>query len=168
MSGASASVCFFSPHLSFTTAIILRPAPLDARFRLCPAHLYNGPEMRPVLAAQLCLSVFSAFLLAPAQHVHEGGEEHDHSTLVHAHFSAHHVQPVRPGEQAISEAEEHEAWSLDTFTIVPPAGLPAFLLSRAPDPLFAMRTGIEVVTRVEERTHDPPLHTLSTPRAPPV
>ncbi len=130
--------------------------------------LYNGPEMRLLLAAQLCVSVFSAFLLAPEQHVHEGSHGDDHSTLVHAHFSAHHVLRARPGEQAISEADEHEAWSLDTFTIVPPGVLPAFVLSRAADPLFHLRTGNGAVTRVEARAHDPPLHTPSIPRAPPV
>jgi hypothetical protein len=124
--------------------------------------------MRPVLAAQLCLTVFSAFLLAPAQHVHEGNEDHDHATLVHAHFSAHHVRPVRPGELAISEGEEHEAWPLDTFTIVPPAGMPGFLPSWAADPHFPLRTGIGAITRVEERAHDPPARGVSIPRAPPV
>ena len=125
--------------------------------------------MRPVLAGQLCLAVFQAFLLAPAQHVHEGdeGEGHDHSTLVHAHFSAHHVQPLLPGERGIGESDDHEAWSLDTFTIVPPVGIPSFLLSRAADVLSPLRTIVGAVARIEEHAHDPPLRGLSIPRAPP-
>ena len=126
--------------------------------------------MRPVLAAQLCLAVFQAFLLAPAQHVHEGdqAEGHEHSTLVHAHFSAHYTQPVAPGQRGISESEEHEAWSLDTFTIVPPVGLPPFLLSRASHTLFPLRVVASALASVEERAHDPPARAGSLPRAPPI
>ena len=126
--------------------------------------------MRPVLAAQLCLAVFQAFLLAPAQHVHDGdeGEGHEHSTVVHSHFSFHSALPARPGELEIDESEEHEAWSLDTFTIVPPVGIQPFLPSRAPDALFPVRTVPGAVAIVEERAHDPPRRGPSNPRAPPV
>ncbi|HLK50171.1 MAG TPA: hypothetical protein VKT49_18635 [Bryobacteraceae bacterium] len=126
--------------------------------------------MRPLLAAQLCLTVFQAFLLAPVQHVHEGeeAEGHGHSTLVHAHFAAHHAQALAPGLRGIDDADEHEAWSLDTFTIVPPVGFAPFLLARAPDMLLPLETEMGVVGQVEECAHDPPCHRLSVPRAPPV
>src|SRR5579859_7231644 len=103
--------------------------------------------MRPVLAAQLFLSVFQAFLLAPAQHVHSHTEHegHEHSTVVHSHFSAHSVSSVRPGEPAITESEEEEAWTLDTFTIVLPVGPQPFVPAHAPDLLFAPRVAPGVV-----------------------
>lgn len=127
-------------------------------------------KVRPVLAAQLCLAVFQAFLLAPAQHVHEGDEHegHEHSVLVHAHYSAHHVEPLRAGELGIGESEEHEGWSLDTFTIVPPVGFPPFLLSRSPHMFWPLPTVAAAIAHIEERTHDPPARTVSIPRAPPV
>jgi hypothetical protein len=125
--------------------------------------------MRPVLSAQVCLAVFQAFLFAPAQHVHEAHDEaHEHSTLVHSHFSAHHAVLVHPGERAISESEEHEAWALDTFTIVLSAGQLTLLLSRAPDVLPAPRPVMGAVALVEPRAHDPPPAGLPTPRGPPV
>lgn len=127
--------------------------------------------MRPVLAAQLCLSVFQAFLLAPAQHVHDSDAEdggHEHATIVHSHFSAHSVFPVRPGEPAITESEEKAAWALDTFTVVLPAGPQPALPARTPDLLFVPRVAPGVVALVEERAHDPPARAFSIPRAPPV
>src|SRR5689334_4756080 len=125
--------------------------------------------MRPVLAAQLCLAVFQAFLLAPAQHVHDGDEAegHEHSTVVHSHFAAHRALSVRPGELGIGESEEHEVWSLDTFTIVPPAGFQPLLLSLAPEALSPLQTALGAVSHVEERAHDPPHCGASIPRAPP-
>src|SRR5579872_115243 len=125
--------------------------------------------MRPVLALQLCLSVFQAFLLAPAQHVHESeaaGGEHEHETIVHSHFSAHPVFQVRPGEVAITESEEHEAWTLDTFTIVFPAGLHAAIPARGPSLSPSLRILPQIAVVVEERAHDPPSRTISAPRAP--
>lgn len=127
--------------------------------------------MRPVLAAQLCLAVFQAFLLAPAQHVHDSedaGAGHEHSTVIHSHFSAHPVFRVRPGERTIDDSEDHEAWSLDTFTIVLPIGLHAVLPSRAPHMLFTLRAIPGAVAAIEEHAHDPPALDLSIPRAPPV
>jgi hypothetical protein len=125
-------------------------------------------RMRPVLAAQLCLAVFQAFLLAPAQHVHDSEDaDHEHSTVIHSHFSPHTAFTVIAGQPAFTESEEHEAWPLDTFTIVLPIGLHPVLLSRAPDVLLTLRVMTGAVATVEERAHDPPGRERSIPRAPP-
>ena len=127
--------------------------------------------MRPILATQLCLAVFQAFLLAPAQHVHDSEDDHgghEHLTIIHSHFSPHAVFPVRTGERTFTESEEHEAWSLDTFTIVLPTGIQSFLPSRAPHMPLAARASVGAVETVEERAHDPPSRCFSIPRAPPV
>jgi len=126
-------------------------------------------EMRPVLAAQLCLAVFQAFLLAPAQHVHDSDDPdgHEHETVIHSHFSFHSAIPVRPGERSIGESEEHEAWSLDTFTVVLTAAAHPVLLSRAPDIAPRFRTMSGALPAIEERAHDPPVRGSSIPRAPP-
>jgi hypothetical protein len=126
-------------------------------------------EMRPVLAAQLCLAVFQAFLLAPAQHVHDSDDPHghEHETVIHSHFSFHSMMPVRPGEHSIGEPDEHAAWSLDTFTVVLTAAAHPVLLSRAPDLSPRFRTMTGALPLVEERAHDPPAHCPSIPRAPP-
>lgn len=126
--------------------------------------------MRPVLAAQLCVAVFQAFLLAPSQHVHEPESEgggNEHSTIVHSHFYAHSVFLVLPGEPAVTESEEQEAWSLDTFTIVLPIGSHPVLPSRAPFVPFTLRPVLGAAAVVEEHAHDPPVIDVSIPRAPP-
>ena len=125
--------------------------------------------MRPVLAAQLCLAVFQAFLLAPAQHVHEApdGGAGERSTVIHSHFAAHLAIPVRDGELAIDDIDGAEAWSLDTFTIVLPVGTHAVAPSPAPDLIYAPRVIVGASVAVDERAHDPPVRDSSIPRAPP-
>lgn len=126
--------------------------------------------MRPVLAAQLCLAVFQAFLLAPVQHVHEtpdGGAAGEHSTVIHSHFSAHFAIPIRDGGLVIDDNDGAEAWSLDTFTIVLPMGMNAVVPSLAPDLIYDPRAIVGATVAVDERAHDPPLRDSFIPRAPP-
>ena len=125
--------------------------------------------MRPVLAAQLCLAVFQAFLLAPVQHVHEApdGGAGEHSTVIHSHFSAHLAIPVHDGGLAIDDIDGAEAWSLDTFMIVLPMGTHAVVPSPTPDLIYAPRVIAGGAVAVEERAHDPPVRDSSIPRAPP-
>lgn len=126
--------------------------------------------MRPVLAVQVCLALFQAFLLAPVQHVHESGDDdsgHEHSTVIHAHFSPHLPISVRRTGLAITDDDGREAWPLDTFTIVLPMGMHAAVPSPAPEIVYAPRVVVGSVVAVEERTHDPPARHFSNPRAPP-
>lgn len=127
--------------------------------------------MRSVFACQLCLTVFQAFLLAPVQHVHEEsdhqGRSAEHSTVVHAHFSSHFVSPASPGQRSITESEEQEFWSLDTFTIVLPVALVAVVPSRSPYVPVTPRIVTAVAPAAEERSHDPPARDVAIPRAPP-
>ena len=128
--------------------------------------------MRPVLAVQLCFALFQAFLFAPAQHVHETTEAdhagaHGHSILIHSHFSPHTAVPLHGAGPAITDHDEQEAWPLDTFTVVIPAGTHAAVPSPAPDFIHAPRPVVGVAVAVDERTHDPPARCPSIPRAPP-
>ncbi|MBZ5575594.1 MAG: hypothetical protein LAP40_03415 [Acidobacteriia bacterium] len=124
--------------------------------------------MRPVLALQLCLALFQAFLLAPAQHVHEteqGEEGHGHSAVVHSHFSPHTTIPVRG--RAFTDDDGPTVWALDTFTIVLPTGVAPAIPKPASGILFAPKTVVGIPATIEERAHDPPGRRLPIPRAPP-
>jgi hypothetical protein len=129
--------------------------------------------MRRVLALCCFVAFVSAFVLAPFQHVHRDGDSHDHAPLVHSHLYAHHHDHAdhphvdKPGEREIESADEDEASSLDTFTLVPTAHFSPFVPSRAPaiiQPPAESRASFELV---EERGHDPPASRNSSPRAPP-
>ncbi len=129
--------------------------------------------MRPALAIQLCLALFQAFLLAPVQHVHEtadgkAGEEHEHATVIHSHFSPHSAFHAPARGVAITDDDGHAAWTLDTFTLELPVGLHPIVPAQAPDILYAPRIVVGVAVPVEERAHDPPGHSSALiPRAPP-
>lgn len=130
-------------------------------------------QMRPALAVQFCLALFQAFLLAPVQHVHETPEPdsaggHEHSVLIHSHFSPHLAAPVFGGGPAITDNDGPEAWSLDTFTVVLPVGMHAVTLNPAPDIIYLPQPSGGAAVEVDERAHDPPVHCPSIPRAPPV
>jgi hypothetical protein len=130
--------------------------------------------MRKIFALPCCLALVTAFVLAPFQHVHRDGDSRDHAPLVHSHLYAHHHDHPdhphvdKPGEREIESADEDQASSLDTFTLVPTADFSAFVPSRAPaiiPPPAETRASFELI---EERGHDPPLSRNSPPRAPPV
>ena len=128
--------------------------------------------MRPALAVGVCLALFQAYLLAPAQHVHEAREagpsgEHEHAVLIHSHFSPHIAVPVPGGGAAITDDDGPEAWSLNTFTVVLPMGMHAVAPSPAPDLIYALPDSGGTAPEVDERAHDPPAAKLSIPRAPP-
>jgi len=118
------------------------------------------------------VALLLAFLLAPFQHVHaaqSSGTDHDHSTLIHAHFYA---APPALGEshgpQLDHSDDDHAtARSLDTFTLVITASLSPFVPSLGPSPLSVPSKTFEPVDVVEQRGHDPPRIDRSIPRAPP-
>src|SRR5580700_9992767 len=91
--------------------------------------------MRRTLALQCCLAFVTAFILAPFQHVHRGGDHHDRAPLIHSHLYGHHHDQHphvdKPGEREIENADEDKATSLDTFTLVLAADFPPFVPSRA-------------------------------------
>jgi hypothetical protein len=127
--------------------------------------------MRRLLAAECCLTLALAFLLSPFQHVHPGSD-HDHAATMHAHFygiaAAHeHAAPAGPAVDADDDDDHGAVWSMDSYTLVPPAALIPFIPLRTAATLFAPPIPIAWVDVVEERGHDPPLHACSTPRAPP-
>ena len=128
--------------------------------------------MRPVLAVQVCLALFQAFLLAPVQHVHEtpDGESaagHEHATVIHSHFSAHPAVAVHYAGPAITDDDGEEIWPLDTFTIVLPMGMHAVVPQPAAEIAYTPRVVAGAAVAVEERAHDPPDREASVPRAPP-
>ena len=90
---------------------------------------------------------------------------------MHAHF---YRLPAASTDQkgpraADADDDDHAtARSLDTFTLVLPAGLPPFVLSRGPALLVAPPEASAPFAAVEERGHDPPVFNRSNPRAPPV
>lgn len=129
-------------------------------------------EMRPAFAIQVCLALFQSFLLAPVQHVHETPDAdlangHEHSVVIHSHFSPHVATPLRGGGAAISDYDGPEAWPLNTFTLVLPMGMHAVIPSPASDAIYTPQAIAGAVVAVDERTHDPPALSLSIPRAPP-
>lgn len=126
--------------------------------------------MRRIFALPCCLAFVTAFVLAPLQHVHRDGDSHDHAPLVHSHLYAHHHDHPhvdKPGEREIESADEEQASSLDTFTVVLAADFSPIVPSRAPaivPPPAETRASFELV---EERGHDPPASRNSFPRPPP-
>lgn len=131
------------------------------------------PHMRTALAVQVSLALIQSFLLSPVQHVHENPEPdsaggHEHSVLIHSHFSPHMAMPVAGGGPAITDNDGPEAWSLDTFTVVLPVGMHAAALSPAPDIIYTPQPSGGTVADIDERAHDPPARCPSIPRAPPV
>ena len=130
--------------------------------------------MRRVAALQTCLGMLLSLFLAPFEHIHTGsGPDHDHSGLIHAHFYQvyHAARPANDheGPQLVdTDDDDHAtAQSVDTFTLVLPAVLAAFLPERGPTIAFVPSVTIEPVQIVEERGHDPPAIDRSIPRAPP-
>ena len=129
--------------------------------------------MRLLTAIPTCLALFLAFLMAPFQHVHTGGADHDHAGFIHAHFYAHfHAVPAPPpgnNRWGIDDTDDDHAaaWSLDTFTLILTTGLSPFVLPQGLALLFVPLETFEPVALVEECGHDPPTFDLSIPRAPP-
>jgi hypothetical protein len=128
--------------------------------------------MRCIVALQTCLALLLAFLLAPFQHVHAAqgsGTDHDHSTIIHAHF--YETLPARverDGPQVDDFDDDHAtARSLDTFTLVITASLSPFVPSLGLALLFVPSETFHPVEVVEQRGHDPPCLDRSIPRAPP-
>jgi hypothetical protein len=128
--------------------------------------------MRRVAALQTCLALVLAFFLAPFQHVHAAQDSeanHDHSTVIHAHFYGVRTTPLEHHGAQIADSDDDHATvrSLDTFTLVLTAGLAPFVPSRGLVLRFRPSTSFEPIQVVEERGHDPPTVDRSIPRAPP-
>ena len=126
--------------------------------------------MRSAISLQACLTLLLAFFVAPFQHVHTGGADHDHSATMHAHF--YHLAPVREehhGPELVdADDDDHAAvWSVDAFTLVLTHALALFVPSRVGVALCTRSVPIAWVEAVEECGHDPPLIDRSIPRAPP-
>src|SRR5579871_169286 len=117
--------------------------------------------MRCLAALYTCLALLLAFIVAPFEHVHTGGSDHDPEGTIHAHFykighpsvpQEHHGQEVG----AANDDDHAKAWSLDTFTLVLTAGLSPFVPLRGSILPFVLPETSEPVLVVEERGHDPP------------
>jgi len=118
----------------------------------------------------MLLSLF----LAPFEHIHTGsGPDHDHAGLIHSHFyQVYHVARPAPDQQGpqLVDADDDDhvtAQAVDTFTLVLPADLAAYLPERGPTLAFVPSVTFEPVQIIEERGHDPPAIDWSIPRAPP-
>jgi hypothetical protein len=129
--------------------------------------------MRRVAAIETCFALLLALFLAPFEHIHtDSGSDHDHG-LIHAHFyDAYHAARPASGPQGpqITDADDDDhatAKSLDTFTLVLPAGVASFLPERGPALAFVASLTFVPVRIVEQRGHDPPAIDKSIPRAPP-
>lgn len=129
--------------------------------------------MRRVAAIETCFALLAALFLAPFEHIHAGSGDHDHGGLIHSHFYQvyHAARPANDheGQQLVNTDDDDHATaqSVDTFTLVLPAGLAAFLPERGPTLAFVPSITFEPVQIVEERGHDPPAIDRSIPRAPP-
>jgi hypothetical protein len=129
--------------------------------------------MRCFAALLTSLGLLLAFLLAPFQHVHTGGADHDHAGLIHAHFYMHiESLPASRAEHnsaGIDDVDDDHAAakSLDTFTLVLTAGFVPFVPSLGAVLLFVPAYSFQPVEIVEQRGHDPPCIDRSIPRAPP-
>jgi hypothetical protein len=132
--------------------------------------------MHRAAAIETSLALLLAFLLAPFQHVHTGSDhgDHHHAGEIHAHFfiahahSAPHATGGINAEAGDDDDDHAHARSVNTFTLVIPNGLPAFLPSRASATSLAPAETSDPLEIIEERAHAPPSLRTSTPRAPPL
>ena len=135
--------------------------------------------MRRAMAIECCLALIIGFVLAPLQHVHRD-EGHAHSPFIHAHLYAHthahnhahndahhHDHVDKPGEYEIENSDEDLASPIDTFTVVLTPHISPFIPTRAPAMLPKPAETRSSFALIEERGHDPPRFTDSSPRAPP-
>ena len=139
----------------------------------CNPPNLNLALMRLLTAIPTCVVLLQAFLLAPFQHVHTGGADHDHAGFIHAHFNTH-VESLpasrtkHRGAELDDTDDDHAAvWSVDTFTLVVTAGFSPFIPSLEKVLLFVPSDSFQPVEIVEQRGHDPPCIDRSIPRAPP-
>ena len=124
--------------------------------------------MRPLVALETCLGLLAGFFVAPFEHVHQGGPDHDHAGLIHAHFYSLPSPNPHTGLAWDDVDDDHaSAWSVDTFTLTLPVGIAPFVPSRGPALEVVLRKFFPPVEAIEERAHAPPARDLSIPRAPP-
>src|SRR5579864_3416165 len=95
--------------------------------------------MRCVTSLQTCLALLLAFFVAPFQHVHTEGSDHDHSSVMHAHF--YRIAPAQEEHRGPSlgnaDDDDHAAvWSVDAFTLVLTNALSPYVPSRVAISLF--------------------------------
>jgi hypothetical protein len=154
----------FIPNLHGNRPLLDRLAPGQ---RL-PASCKLTADMRSVLALQTCLGLLASFFVAPFEHVHQGGADHEHAGLIHAHFYSL-PSPHRNTGPAWDDGEDDHAsaWSVDTFTLTLTTVLAPFVPSRGPKLEVILSEFFQPVETIEERAHAPPSLDSSIPRAPP-
>jgi hypothetical protein len=125
-------------------------------------------DMRPLVALQTCLGLLASFFVAPFEHVHGAGADHDHAGLIHAHFYSL-PSPHRNTGLAWDDVDDdhRSAWSVDTFTLALTAGLELFVPSPGPRLHVVLVEFFPPARAIEERAHAPPPLDASIPRAPP-
>lgn len=137
--------------------------------------VHNWVVMRRLSPLFVCLALLLAFFMAPYQHVHlaashsENADHHHDDVVVHTHFYAASVLTSPNSGASLDDSDGDPARSLDTFTTMPQASVPAVmrpqsrLLIFVPEDFF-----VGVVEATEPRGHDPPSLEFAAPRAPPV
>ena len=124
--------------------------------------------LRPLVALQICLGLLVGFLVAPFEHVHPGGADHEHGGLIHAHFYGLPSPHQSTGLEWDDIDDDHAAaWAVDTFVLTLPTGIAPVIPSRGPTLEVVLREFFPPVAAIEERAHAPPARDLSIPRAPP-
>jgi hypothetical protein len=129
----------------------------------------NGDVVRKSIAAALVLALQASVLTAPLVHAHpdEHATPHHDGRAVHSHWSGH-ADATHPGDAPAIGADDHDrAVFLNPFVAVTTT---AVVLSTAAHLVFAVAVPRErAAHRVAEvvRSHDPPLATSLSPRAPP-
>ena len=128
----------------------------------------NWPEMRALVALQTCAGLLLGFVLAPFEHVHQGGADHEHAGVVHAHFYSLPSPHPTTGPSWDDIDDDHaSAWSVNTFTLTLTARLASFIPSVGPALEMTLDDFLQPVEMVEQRAHAPPPRDSSIPRAPP-
>src|SRR5438445_5707607 len=131
--------------------------------------------LRRFAGLQTCLALVLAFAMGPFQHVHQsqdhhpGGQDEEVSTLVHAHPYGISVAVTADGHARIDDLHHaHAAWSLETFTILPP--LPQVFFFQPESKVLPLEPAESffAVEMAERRGHDPPPLERLSPRAPPL
>jgi len=121
------------------------------------------------------MALLVAFAMGPFQHVHQsrhhhqGGQDEEVSTLVHAHPYGISVAGAPDGRARINDSHgSHAAWSVDTFTIISPIPEVLFFPSEPRVLPHVPAESFFAVDVDELGGHAPPPLERLSPRAPPL